>query len=110
MERRPLPDALLPHLHAYVATLAGDALLPGGNSQVRGEWEALRARAGMPELTRQDLRATFSTWMQRIAMDNPATRLLEHSSPVTTQTYYTDQELLDKLRVNLLPVDDWLGA
>lgn len=47
---------------------------------------------------------------QRIAMDNPATRLLEHSSPVTTQTYYTDQELLDKLRVNLLPVDDWLGA
>lgn len=48
--------------------------------------------------------------MQRIGAEHSTVRLLEHSDPRVTKTWYTDNEVLDKLRVNLLPVDDWLGA
>lgn len=108
MPRRPLPDALMPHLKTYAEGICGDKLFSDVN--VRKAWESLRERAGLPHVTRQDLRVTFSTLMQRIGAEHSTVRLLEHSDPRVTKTWYTDNEVMDKLRVNLLPVDDWLSA
>jgi len=98
----------MPHLRAYVDGLdpADDRLLPDRN--VRYAWFDVRERAELPKLTRQDLRVTFSTLIQALAAEHSAVRLLEHCDARVTQTFYSDADLLDKLRVNLLPVEEWL--
>jgi len=106
--QRPLPDALMPHLRAYVDGLdpADDRLLPDRN--VRYAWFDVRERAELPKVTQQDLRVTFSTLIQALAAEHSAVRLLEHCDARVTRTFYSDADLLDKLRVNLLPVEEWL--
>jgi hypothetical protein len=39
---------------------------------------------------------------------NSAQDLLEHSDKKTTETWYTDEMLLLKWRVNKLPVKEWI--
>lgn len=109
---RPLPSAIIPALKSYVAGqikrgLSLDTrLIPDKN--IRHGWETIREKAKLPNITRQDLRVTFSTLIQKIGSIGAAQNLLEHSDSRVTETFYSDMELLLRWRVNQLPVKEWL--
>ena len=113
---KPLPDALMPVLETYLAGKTGP-LFPDIN--VRKEWDVLRLRAGMAEkvdgkiknftVTRQDFRRTHGTLMGLADGLQAAARALEHSSTAVTAQYYSDLSLIQRVRVNQLPVADWLA-
>jgi len=107
-DARPLPDTLIPALTGYVSGLPENTvrLLPDIN--IRKEWDAIRLKAKLPKVTRQDMRITFSTMMQKISGLETARDLLEHSSSKITGDWYSDTEYLNKLRVNKIPIDLWL--
>lgn len=113
---KPLPDALMPLLEPYCRRLKDGRLFPDKN--VRKEWDALRLRAGMAEkidgriknfkVTRQDFRRTHGTLMGLADGLQAAARALEHSSTAVTAQYYSDLSLIQRVRVNQLPVAEWL--
>ncbi len=113
---KPLPDALMPVLESYLAGKSGK-LFPDIN--VRKEWDALRLRAGYAskidgkitnfEVTRQDFRRTHGTLMGLADGLQAAARALEHSSTAVTAQYYSDLSLIQRVRVNQLPVKEWLN-
>lgn len=128
---KPLPDALMPALEAYLASpntkckvissklvlRADGRLFPDKN--VRKEWDAIRLRAGFAEkidgkitnfiVTRQDFRRTHATLMGLADGLQAAARALEHSSTAVTAQYYSDLSLIQRVRVNQLPVKEWLN-
>ena len=113
---KPLPDVLMPFFEAYLAGKTG-RLFPDIN--VRKEWDALRLRAGFAEkiegkiknftVTRQDFRRTHGTLMGLADGLQAAARALEHSSTAVTAQYYSDLSLIQRVRVNQLPVKEWLN-
>ena len=113
---KPLPDALMPVLETYLAGKTGP-LFPDIN--VRKEWDAIRLRAGYASridgkiknftVTRQDFRRTHGTLMGLADGLQAAARALEHSSTAVTAQYYSDLSLIQRVRVNQLPVADWLA-
>ncbi len=113
---KPLPDVLMPLLESYLAGKTG-RLFPDIN--VRKEWDALRLRAGYAEkidgkitnftVTRQDFRRTHATLMGLADGLQAAARALDHSSTAVTAQYYSDLSLIQRVRVNQLPVKDWLA-
>jgi len=105
MSNRPLPDSLMPRLQAYIGSRTEGPLF--GDVGVRTQWDTIRQRAGV-DATRQQLRVTFNTLVKKIQSGTSAQRLLEHSSRLVNADWYTDQELLDKVTVNRLPLDEWL--
>ena len=103
---RPLPVAALDELAGYLNGLDSGQVKLFADANVRKAWEKLRADSG---ITRQDLRRTFATLIQKVGSVGSAQALLEHCSPRTTMEFYTDRELLLHWRVNQLPVREWLG-
>lgn len=105
---KPLPDSLVPFLSEYIAGIPKNAikLFPDGN--IRKTWNKIREVAGV-DCTRQDFRRTFSTLMQKISGLETARDLLEHSTIKITGEWYSDTEYLNKLRVNKLPVLEWIA-
>jgi integrase len=101
----PLPDALRPTLRKYLAGRVGPLF---GDTNVRKAWDALRIRANLPKVTRQDLRMTNSTFIQRIGSIGSAKTLLQHSSSRTTGEFYTDDEVVMRWKIQQLPVREWL--
>jgi len=51
---------------------------------------------------------TYNTLLKKIGIETSAIRLMEHSSKLVNAEFYTDSLLLDKLRVNQIPVAEWL--
>lgn len=103
----PLPDKLRPILRKYLSGNSGQLFQ---DTNVRKAWYALRIRAKLPEVTRQDLRMTNSTFMQRIGSIGSAKTLLQHSSIRTTGEFYTDDEVVMRWKINQLPVAEWLRS
>ena len=113
---KPLPDVLMPFFEAYLAGKTGK-LFPDIN--VRKEWDALRLRAGYASkidgkitnftVTRQDFRRTHATLMGLADGLQAAARALDHSSTAVTAQYYSDLSLIQRVRVNQLPVKEWLA-
>lgn len=100
---RPLPSSAIPSLREYVDGLPGDQLNLFIDKNVRKTWDSFRG-----DVTRQDLRKTFSTLIQKIGSIGSAQNLLEHSDSRTTLEFYTDQELILRWKINQLPVKEWL--
>ena len=124
---KPLPDTLMPVLEPY---LAGKSALLFPDDQVRITWNRIRQQAGFAEhagkvsytkgkkltrdkwkylVTRQDFRRTHATLMGLADGLQAAARALEHSSTAVTAQYYSDLSLIQRVRVNQLPVQDWLA-
>jgi len=103
---RPLPVSAIPELRSYLKSLPEKQPKLFADVNVRKAWEKLREDSG---ITRQDLRITFSTIIQRIGSIGSAKNLLEHYSEKTTTEFYTDQELILRWKVNQLPVREWLN-
>lgn len=59
-------------------------------STVKGQWDAARKAAGVPDARIHDLRAVAATWARKQGKD--ATALLGHSSPAQTRRYLRDKE------------------
>jgi len=102
---RPLPKAAIPELTSYLKSLPDKQIKLFDDRNVRKEWEKIR---GNTPITRQDLRRTFSTLIQKIGSIGSAKNLLEHYDSRTTTEFYTDQELILRWKVNQLPVASWL--
>ena len=102
---RPLPKAISPILKEYLSGKAGKLF---EDVNVRKQWDALRIRAKLPGITRQDFRRTFSTLIQRIGSIGSAQTLLEHSDSRVTGEFYTDIEIVLRWKVNQLPVKEWI--
>jgi integrase len=79
---------------------------------VNKAWIAKHWRSFRPDktYTRQKLRVTFSTLMQKISSIETAQKLLQHSDKKVTQGYYTDEEAVVRWKVNRLPISRWLGT
>lgn len=106
---RPLPDTAMPTIEAYVKSLPAEQVRLFSDGSVRYTWEKIiRIKAGLQELTRQDLRKTFSTLLQKVGSFSSAKQLLEHSSDSVTQQFYTDNDLILRWKINRLPVAEWL--
>jgi integrase len=103
---RPLPRSLKSILKPFCQDRQEGPLF--GDHNVRKEWDAIRIRAKLPDITRQDFRRTFSTFMQRIGNIGSAQTLLEHSDSRVTGEFYTDSEMILRWKVNQLPVKEWL--
>lgn len=99
---RPFPSAIVSVVKDYLTT-AGE--YPFKITNARKEWDAFCG-----EFTHQMLRKTFSTLMQMVGSLGSAQRLLEHSSARVSQTFYSDTELIDRWKVNQLPVSEWLKS
>ena len=102
---RQLPRALKSLLLEQLSGKTGQLFQ---DHNVRKEWDAIRIRAKLPGITRQDFRRTFSTLLQRIGNIGSAQTLLEHSDSRVTGEFYTDSEMILRWKVNQLPVKDWL--
>ncbi len=113
---KPIPDVLMPMVESH---LAGKTTRLFPDINVRKEWDALRLRAGYAEkidgkiknftVTRQDFRRTHATLMGLADGLQAAARALEHSSTAVTAQYYSDLSLIQRVRVNQLPVKEWLN-
>lgn len=63
----------------------------------------------MPDLRLHDLRATFSSELQRQGVSlSIAQALLEHSDPSTTEKWYTNVDSSLSDAVTKLPLDKWI--
>lgn len=99
----PWPDKLKPEMADYIDGLALGQVKLFADRNVRKTWDSFREG-----ITRQDLRKTFSTLMQRVGSIGSAQNLLQHSSARTTSQFYTDHELILRWKVNQLPVEKWI--
>jgi len=106
---RPLPKSATGELARYLKSISDNQDRLFSDTNIRKEWDYLRNRAkGCSAVTRQDLRKTFATLMQKIGSIQSAQQLLEHYSPKTTTDFYSDQELILRWKVEQLPVKEWL--
>jgi integrase len=105
---RPLPESVKPYLVSYLGTIRDGLLFPDNN--IRRAWESIRDRAGLLECTRHDLRRVFSTSIQMTSGLQAAMELMEHSSAAISLNHYTDQMAVLRIRVNQLPVQQWMDA
>ena len=101
----PLPDILESILVAYLKSLPKDQERLFTDVNVRKTWDSFRG-----EVTRQNLRQTFSTLIQKVGGIGSAQNLLQHFDSSTTLRFYTDIELILKWKVNQLPVKEWLNG
>lgn len=104
----PLPNAAKPILTAYKDSLpdktAGFFTITN-RSTLDKQWRRFR-----PEpITRQDLRRTNKTLLQKIGSVGSIKELLGHSDHATTEKYYTDTELILRWKINQLPMAEWLS-
>jgi len=99
----PLPTALRAMLKRYIGTLDKGQVKLFADCNVRKVFDSFRGN-----VTRQNLRQTFATLMQKIGGLSTAQNLLQHSNSKTTQDFYTDQELILRWKVNQLPVKKWI--
>jgi len=60
-------------------------------------------------VTRKDLRVTNKTLLQMIGNLDSVKGLIGHADYSTTKKYYTDLELVQRWKVNQLPVKNWLN-
>ena len=97
----PIADALIDDLAAYLDGIDGERVFTDGNLQK--VWDGFREG-----ITRQDMRKTFSTLIQRSSGLSDAKHLLGHADSRTTDRFYTDQMLVMRWRVNSLPIDKWI--
>ncbi len=122
---KPLPDALMPVLEPYCGRLHNGRLFP--DEHIRITWNRIRQEAGFAKClgkvqyarqakdkweysgTRQDFRRTHGTLMGLANGLQAAARALEHSSTAVTAQYYSDLALIQRVRVNQLPVKEWLN-
>jgi integrase len=102
---RPIPDSAAGELTSYVNSLPADQVKLFADVNIRKTWQAIK---GETKITRQQLRVTFSTLMQKIGSIGSAQELLEHSSAKTTNDYYSDHEQILRWKVNQLQVSEWL--
>jgi len=109
MPERPVPEQVISELAAYVA------ILPDGQERLFADrftakkWNRVRERIGMPELKFHDLRKTFASLLAQRGVSTAVTqRLLEHSTPQTTNDVYTNVDPALREAVQRLPVSDWL--
>ena len=112
MLKRPLPADIMPLLIDYVNNLPnGQVKLFNASYHVwRRAWERIRQNADLPGFRFKDLRSTFSSELQKRGVSlTIAQQLLEHSSPVVTERYYTNVDEALASAVNCLPVREWLG-
>lgn len=103
---RPLPKAAVSELKRYIKSLFEGQVRLFADINVRKVWEKIRGDTG---ITRQDLRRTFATYIQKVGSIGSAQNLLEHYDSRTTTEFYTDQELILRWKVNQLPVKSWLA-
>jgi len=117
----PLPNKLMPCLKKYLKSVKGQILLD--DKKIRNTWDAIRKKAGFFKVeklddgtkkivwtvTRQDLRRTNKTLLQKVGSIDSVRNLLGHSDHRVTEKFYTDTELIERWKVNQLPVDKWLG-
>lgn len=103
---RPIPTSATGVLQSYLDGLNKGQARLFADQNVRKEWERIR---GNTKITRQQLRTTFSTLIQKIGSLPSAQALLEHHSSVTTTDFYTDRELILRWKVNQFPVKEWLS-
>jgi integrase len=111
MPARPLPAAIAPLLSGYLKTL------PAGQSRLFADifrskkWRRLRIAAGLPDVTFQDMRKTFSSNLARAGVgDSVIQHLLEHSSPVVSGVHYINVDPVLASAVERLPVNRWLPS
>ena len=104
---RPLPRSATGELHSYIKSLSKRQVRLFEDVNVRKNWDKIRGDSG---ITRQDLRITFSTLIQKIGSLRSAQTLLEHFDDRTTTEFYTDTELILRWKVNQLPVEEWLKS
>lgn len=100
---RPLPQKAIPELTGYLNGLPEKQVQLFEDKNIRKSWQKIGNG-----ITRQDLRKTFATMIQSISGTETARDLLEHYSSKITEDFYTDKELLNRIRVNRLPVKKWL--
>ena len=102
---RPLPKAAIPELKGYFESLPDNQVKLFADVNARKVWDSFKNGC-----TRQDLRVTFSTLIQKVGSIGSAQHLLEHYSSKTTSEFYTDQELILRWKVDQLPVGEWLNG
>jgi integrase len=104
---RPIPFKLVPTLSEYTQKLPENTvkLLPDIN--IRKTWEAIRLKAGLPDVTRQMFRVTFSVLIQKVGNIKTAQQLLEHYDRKTTEMFYSDESII-RWKIEQLPVKRWL--
>ena len=100
----PLPNKIKPILAKYLN--GREKMFSSTNrSSLDKQWRKFR-----PEpITRQDLRRTNKTLLQKIGSIGSVQELLHSDLKVTTE-YYTDQELILRWKVDQLPVKEWLST
>lgn len=104
---RPLPDRARAPLKALLSAALRDQVGLFDDRNVRKTWDRIRIQLDFT-VTRQQLRQTFATMVQTIAMPT-AQNLLDHSDQRITDRFYTDRDLVERWKVNQLPVGYWLG-
>ena len=103
----PLPDAIKPMLKSYIGSLPEGQVDLFADRGQRYHWD--HNIRGDSKVTRQDLRRTHSSLMQTVGGIGSIADILAHSDERVTRKFYTDQQLVDRWRVNQLPVADWLN-
>ena len=115
MLERPLPSDIMPLLVDYVNNLPpGQVKLLDDGGDIyhikRKAWYRISRAAKVPTARFKDLRATFSSELQKQGVPLAiAQRLLEHSSPNVTSQYYTQVDDALTAAVNRLPIKTWLA-
>lgn len=102
---RPIPESAKEELSGYVNSLSKEQTKLFVDVNIRKNWQTIK---GETKVTRQQLRVTFSTMMQKIGSIGSAQELLEHSSARTTNDFYSDHEQILRWKVNQLQVSEWL--
>ncbi len=103
----PLPDAMKSILKSYKDNM-GDKTAGFFTVKNRSTLDKQWRRFRPAPITRQDLRKTNKTLLQKIGSIDSIRGLLGHSDAATTQKYYTDTELILRWKINQLPVSEWL--
>ncbi len=97
----PIADAIFQEVSEYVDKRNGERVFEDKN--IQKTWDGFRNG-----ITRQDLRKTFATLIQRIGPISAARDLLGHSHWRTTEKFYTDKMLILRWKINQLPLKKWL--
>lgn len=109
MATRPMPVDVVPILAGYVNELPPGQIKLFNDTNTHKVWKRICKRVGLSDFCFKDLRATFSSELQKRGISIAvAQRLLEHSSPAVTQRYYTNVEDVLVSAVNQLPIRQWI--
>ena len=127
---KPIPNAALPLLRKYIKALPAGQICLFADRGIRVAWDNLRIAAGLfvvdpstkviPtgrrkkkdrkkwKITRQDLRRTYATAIEKTGPMFNATDALQHSSRDVTGKHYLDRAAIDRWQVNQLPIKKWI--